>query len=444
MKEILEFFSFSDPNIRYVVLGSMLLAASSAIVGVFIVLKKKALIGDAVSHSVLPGVCAAFLFTGTKNIPLLIAGAFISGWLSIVLIDYITRNSKVKKDAAISIVLTVFFGLGVVMLTYIQHHGFSSQSGLEGFIFGNAAALIGSDVLVFSGIGLLLVLTVIAFFKEFALTAFDEPFAKTIGLPVGKLELLLTTLTVLAVVTGITAVGVVLMAAMLITPAAAARFWTDNLKKIVLISACFGAVSGLAGAFISYLAPSMPTGPWMVVSSSCIAFFSFFFAPKRGSVFRWWKKRQYSRKADEENILKAFFQLGERDAAVLADADDTLSSEYSSRQLNSRGMMNQSRFLSGLGRLKRKNRVDSNPDGRWRLTSSGKAESARIVRLHRLWELYLTKYMQMPAHKVHENAEMIEHVLNAQLEKELEQQLGFPEKDPHESHIPRLKEKSDD
>lgn len=444
MKDIVDFFSFSDPNIRYVVLGSMLLAASSAIVGVFIVLKKKALIGDAVSHSVLPGVCATFLFAGTKNIPLLICGAFLSGWLSIVLIDYITRHSKIKKDAAISIVLSVFFGLGIVMLTYIQHHGYSSQSGLEGFIFGNAAALIGSDVLVFSFIGVLLVLTIIAFFKEFALTAFDESFARTIGLPVARLELLLTTLTVLAVVTGITAVGVVLMAAMLITPAAAARFWSDNLKKVVVLAACFGAVSGLAGAFISYLAPSMPTGPWMVVSSSCIAFFSFFFAPKKGSVFRWWKKRQYRRRADEENILKAFYQLGEQEEDASADAETALSKEYSSGQLNSSGMMNPSRFSSGLSRLKRKSRVDSNSDGRWKLTASGKTESARIVRLHRLWELYLTKYMQMPAHKVHENAEMIEHVLNAQLEDELEQQLGFPEKDPHESRIPRLKDKNDD
>src|SRR5690554_3081480 len=155
MQAIIDFFSFSDPNIRYVVLGSMLLAASSAIVGVFIVLKKKALIGDAVSHSVLPGICAAFLFAGTKNISLMIVGAFISGWLAIVIIDYITNNSKIKKDAAISIILTVFFGLGVVMLTHIQHSGYASQSGLESFIFGNAAALIGNDVIVFSIIAII-------------------------------------------------------------------------------------------------------------------------------------------------------------------------------------------------------------------------------------------------------------------------------------------------
>lgn len=429
METIIEFFSFSDPNIRYVVLGSMLLAASCAIVGVFIVLKKKALIGDAISHSVLPGIAAAFLFSGNKNIPMMIIGAFISGWLAIVLIDYITRHSKIKKDAAISIVLTVFFGLGVVLLTHIQHSGYASQSGLESFIFGNAAALIGNDVIVFSVIAVVLVLTVIAFFKEFTLTAFDEPFATAIGLPVSRLELLLTTLTVLAVVTGITAVGVVLMAAMLITPAAAARFWSDDLKKIVVIAACFGAFSGLAGAFISYLAPAMPTGPWMVVVSSVIAFFSFFFAPKKGSVQRWWSKKQHIKTTEEENILKVFYQLGEN--------QDDFSGKYTLSELIGNKVLNRSKVTSSLRRLKWDG-LTGFENERWHLTKKGLKESARIVRLHRLWELYLTKYMQMPAHKVHENAEMIEHVLTPEIERELEIQLGYPERDPHESIIPRI------
>src|SRR5690606_20667540 len=307
-------------------------------------------------------------------------GAFISGWLSIVLIDYITRNSKVKKDAAISIVLTVFFGLGVVMLTYIQHHGFSSHSGLEGFIFGNAAALIGSDVLVFSGIGLLLVLTVVAFFKEFALTAFDEPYAVALGLPVGKLELLLTTLTVLAVVTGITAVGVVLMAAMLITPAAAARFWTNDLKKMMILSAIFGAASGLLGAYISFIAPSMPTGPWMVVVSSLIAFFSFFFAPEVGIISRSKMQKNRSKVILEENILKIFYQYGERNDFGLGI---TLSDLLEVRPMNAELLK------KALRKLMRKNLLIEKSDT-WHLSKEGISKGARVVKLHRLWELYLT------------------------------------------------------
>jgi len=428
MQAVLDFFSFADPNIRYVVIGSMLLAASSAIVGVFIVLKKKALIGDAISHSVLPGICAAFLFSGTKNIPMLIFGAFVSGWLGVIAIDYITRNTKLKKDAAISIILTCFFGLGIVMLTFIQHHGYSSQSGLEGFIFGNAAALIGADVFVFSIIAIILVLTIMAFFKEFTLTAFDEPFAKTIGLPVSRLELLLTTLTVLAVVTGITAVGVVLMAAMLITPAAAARFWSDDLRKIVILAAVFGAVSGLAGAFISYMAPAMPTGPWMVVSSSVIAFFSFFFAPEKGALRRWWRKRKHIHTINEENVLKIFYQLEESDIQT--------DNEYTLSQLSKVRAFSNKDLTSVLRRLERSGLTELDQQ-RWKLTPKGIKEAARIVRLHRLWELYLTNYMQMPAHKVHENAEMIEHIITPEIEKKLEIQLGFPERDPHQSIIPR-------
>lgn len=430
IQSILEFLSFSDPNIRYVVLGSMLLAASAAVVGVFIVLKKKALIGDAVSHSVLPGICFAFLFSGSKNISSLIIGAFISGWLSLILIDLIVNKSKIKKDAAISIVLTVMFGLGVVLLTYIQHHGSSSQTGLESFIFGNAAALIGTDVIVFSIIGLILVIAVLVFFKEFALISFNDAYAKTIGVPVSRLELLLSTLTVLAVVAGITAVGVVLMAAMLITPAAAARFWSDNLKKIVLIAAIFGALSGFFGAFISYLAPSMPTGPWMVIASTVIAFASFFFAPQKGYVFKLVQRKKSMLIADDQNVLKIFFQLGER--------IDDFSQGYDVNDLLAVRIIDQTRLRSAIKRLGRKKWLVEETNGKQKLSEEGYKQAAKVVRLHRLWELYLSRHAQIPSHQVHESAEMIEHILTPEMERELELQLGYPERDPHESIIPRI------
>lgn len=430
IQSILEFLSFSDPNIRFVVLGSMLLAASSAVVGVFIVLKKKALIGDAVSHSVLPGICVAFLFSGSKDLVSLVVGAFFSGWIALLLIDRIVKKSKIKKDAAISIVLTVMFGLGVVLLTYIQHHGSAAQSGLESFIFGNAAALIGTDVVVFSVIGLLVVLVVLAFFKEFALISFNDAYAKTIGVPVGRLELLLSTLTVLAVVAGITAVGVVLMAAMLITPAAAARFWSDNLKKIVLLAALFGALSGFFGALISYLAPSMPTGPWMVVSASAIAFISFFFAPRKGYVFKKMQRKRSMRIADDQNVLKIFYQLGER--------LDDFGRAYGEADLLGVRVIDQRRLRSAIRRLLRKNWLINQGANMQKLSDEGYKEAARIVRLHRLWELYLSRHAMMPSHQVHESAEMIEHILTPEMEKELELQLGYPERDPHESIIPRI------
>ena len=282
METLFEFFSFRDASVIAVVLGSILVTSSSAVVGTFTFLKKKALLGDAVAHAILPGICLAFILSGTKNPLILVVGAFITGWLSLVVIDYISIKTKLKEDTAIALVLSVFFGIGILMLTRIQHSGNAAQSGLDSFLFGNAAALIGSDLLVFATVSASLLFLIGLLFKEMKILAFDPEYAKVIGLPVKGLELVLTSLTVLAVVTGIQAVGVVLMAAMLITPAAAARFWTQDTFKLVVIAGFLGAFSGLAGAFVSYTAPSMPTGPWIVMIISIIALVSFFIAPKRG------------------------------------------------------------------------------------------------------------------------------------------------------------------
>jgi len=428
MQTLVDFFSFADPNVRYVVLGNMLLAASAAMVGAFTLLQKKALVGDAVSHAVLPGICAAFLFAGTKNITLMLAGAFLTGWLGLVTIDYIVAKSKIKKDAAIGLVLSVFFGAGMVMMTYIQQSGNAAQSGLDHFIFGKAATLVGADLLTFSILSAVLLIAVTVFFKAFTLVAFDRDYAVALGYPVRKLDLLLTSLTVLAVVTGITAVGVVLMAAMLVTPAAAARFWTDNIRRMIGIAVAFGAFAGLAGAYISYAAPAMPTGPWMVVVSSIIAFFSFFFAPGKGIIPRAYIQRKNRRIMAEENTLKMFYHAGERNTSFsgLRTADDLTATRVIDREV----------LTAALKRLVRRGLLTTQTNG-WRLTDAGYREAARVVRLHRLWELYLTRYMDIATDHVHEDAETIEHIITPELEQELEHQLGYPDKDPHNTHIPK-------
>src|SRR5690606_10691472 len=242
-----EFFSFADPNIRFVVIGSILLTASSAIVGSFTFLNKKSLIGDAIAHAVLPGICLGFILSGTKNPFFLIGGAFITGWISLVAVDFITARTRIKEDTAIGLVLSVFFGIGILMLTVIQKSGNASQSGLDHFLFGKAAALVGSDLYAFLIVAGILLAVVYIMFKEFSLLAFDKAYAHSIGYPVRTLELVLTSLIVLSVVIGIQAVGVVLMAAILITPAAAARFWTDKITVMVFLASAFGALSGLSG-----------------------------------------------------------------------------------------------------------------------------------------------------------------------------------------------------
>lgn len=427
MNELFRFIQFNEAGVLAVALGAVLLTASSAVVGTFTFLKKKALVGDAVAHAVLPGICLAFMLSGSKNPFYLIIGAFATGWLSLVIMDYINNHSKIKEDTSIALILSVFFGVGILLLTYIQHASYANQSGLDSFLFGKAAALTGQDLAIFSVVAIALLLTIILFFKELKLLAFDPDFAASIGLPIRRLELLLTTLTVLAVVTGIQAVGVVLMAAMLITPAAAARFWTNSVSKMTFLAAFFGAFSGLGGAYVSYIAPGMPTGPWMVMFISAIALVSFFFAPKRGILYRHYKQILYRQSITDENLLKEFFHLGE--------ADSKPFKARTKAQILEERYFPENVLVAGLKRLKREGYL-SKSEGGWKFTKAGHKKGKRMVKLHRLWELYLAEYMKIAPDHVHDDAEAMEHVITPEIEKELEAQLRFPKKDPHQSQIP--------
>jgi len=422
-----EFFSFTDPNIRYVVVGSILMTVCSAVVGCFTFLRKRALIGDAVAHSVLPGVCLSFLLTGEKNPFVLLVGAFVTGGLSIFLVEYIAARTKIKEDSAIGIVLSVFFGIGILLLTAIQHSGNANQSGLDSFLFGKAASILPEDLYSFGLVGIILLIGVFFFFKEFTLISFDRNFAEAIGLPVKILEFILTSITVLAVITGIQAVGVVLMAAMLITPAAAARYWTHNLSIMMLVAAIMGAVSGIFGAYISYLAPSMPTGPWIVMVISMIAIVSFTFAPVKGVFARLRKQIKNQKQITDENILKLFFQLGEK--------DQDFFTARSIASLLERRSMRKDLLKKGLTRLTDQGFLSKTKD-QWKFTDAGKVKGQRVARLHRLWELYLTKYLQLAPDHVHDDAETIEHIITPELEAKILEQLKYPEVDPHDTKIP--------
>lgn len=273
---------FSDPNTQWIVMGTMLLGLSSGVIGSFAYLRKQSLMGDALAHAALPGVCLAFMITGTKSVFAFLIGAVLAGILATASIGYITRNSRIKQDSALGIILTVFFGIGIVLLTQIQHSNSGNQSGLDKFLFGHAASMIQSDVYTIAGISVLLVAVSFLLFKEFKLLSFDPGFAKGIGLPTAILDQVIMLLIVTAVVIGIQAVGVVLMAALLITPAVAARYWTEKLHVMVLVAGLFGAISGLIGTLISTMANHLPTGPLIVLSATILFVVSVVFAPDRG------------------------------------------------------------------------------------------------------------------------------------------------------------------
>lgn len=421
-----EFFLLSEPNLVYVVLGTMLLAAGAGVVGCFTVLRKRALVSDAVAHSVLPGICVAFMLAQTKNTAVLMVGAVVAGWLSLLLTDAIVKHSKTKPDAAIGIVLSLFFGLGILLLTAIQQTGNAAQSGLDKYLFGKAASLTEQDVYIFGGVSLFLIAAVVVFYTPLKLFSFDPAYSQTRGLPTRFLDFLLSTLTVLAVSVGIQGVGVVLMASLLIAPCVAAGFFSTNLKTILVLAGFIAAAAAWLGCLISYLLPAMPTGPCIVVFLCFFVFFAVIFAPERGLLVKMLLAKKRHTKIICENILKSFYHLSEqKNSAVVAQSETMLLQKFSHTELK-----------LGLKTLQKKGLLNQQ-NHEYYLTEIGTIEAKRIARLHRLWEMYLYKKLHMPADHVHANAEELEHFITPELEAQLDQELNYPSNDPHNKPIPR-------
>ncbi|MBU5210168.1 metal ABC transporter permease [Heyndrickxia oleronia] len=301
---------FQDPNTQWILFGSVLLGISSGVIGCFAYLRKQSLMGDALSHAALPGVCLAFILTGTKSIFFFLIGAMIAGILATMSISFITRYSRIKQDSALGIILTVFFGIGIVLLTQIQHSASGNQSGLDKFLFGLAASMVHSDVYTMAGISLFLIGVSIVFFKEFKLLSFDPGFAKGIGLPTMILDQFIMLLLVIAVVIGIQAVGVVLMAALLITPAVSARYWTEKLHVMIILAGLFGGTSGLIGTIISTWANNLPTGPLIVLSATSIFVVSIVLAPSRGVLAKAMRQKRAKTEILNQQQLKQAIKDG--------------------------------------------------------------------------------------------------------------------------------------
>jgi manganese/zinc/iron transport system permease protein len=277
---------WENSTIRTVALGAGLLGVVSGALGVFAVLRKQSLVGDAVSHAALPGVVMAYILTGSRSPLLLVLGAGLVGWLGMLLVSQIARNTRVPFDSALGIVLSVFFGAGVVLLTWLQHRSGSGKAGLEQYLFGQAATMSTTDVRTIAVLGAVALVIVAVFWKELKLLSFDPAFAASQGWPTPFLDVLLTTLLVVATVIGLQCVGVVLMSALLVAPAAAARQWTDRLSVMTTLAALFGGISGIAGTLISDRFSPLPTGPTIVLCASLIVGVSLLLAPRRGLIWR--------------------------------------------------------------------------------------------------------------------------------------------------------------
>lgn len=356
-----------DYTLKIVLLGTGLLGAVSGALGAFAVLRKQSLLGDAISHASLPGVALVFLITGTKQAGLIVFGAFLAGWIGTLLVQVIIKNTVVKHDAALGIILSVFFGLGLVLLTYIQRLPTSSKSGLTSFLFGNASALLAEDIKVIAWLGILVLVVLMAFWKEFKLLSFDQGYGHSLGMPTGKIDILLTTCIVVSIVIGLQTVGVVLMSAMIIAPAAAARQWTDKLGVMVGLSALFGMVSGVCGSLLSGTISHLPTGPTIVLIVSTIVFISLLFAPNRGIVFGWIQDQSRRRNIRAKTMLANLLLFSE------SETDPFHPHELSALTAIGRGPATRA-----MKELKEKGLV-VNPEGdRWALTETGLVEAKKI------------------------------------------------------------------
>ncbi|MDX1326705.1 MAG: metal ABC transporter permease [Arenibacter sp.] len=291
-----EYFSlvFTDYTLRTITLGTAILGIVCGMLGSFAVLRKQSLLGDAISHAALPGIVIAFLVTGAKNSNMLLIGALVSGLVGTFWISGIVKKTHLKSDTALGLILSLFFGFGMLLLTFVQKMPNAQQAGLDKYLFGQAATLVESDVWLMAIVMGVSLLVLLLFWKEFKVQHFDPDYSKSLGFNTRFLDVIMTTLIVLAIVIGLQTVGVVLMSAMLLAPAAAARQWTNKLGIMIFLAAIFGALSGIFGTAISATSNNLSTGPLIVLVAAVFVVISFVFAPVRGLLFReirHWKNR---------------------------------------------------------------------------------------------------------------------------------------------------------
>ena len=292
----------SDHTFRTVCLGTALIGATAGAIGSFSYLRRQALIGDVVSHASLLGIVGAFAIsalvgeTGSKSFAVLIPGALIAGIAALLLTRAITERTRLKQDAALGVMLAVFFGTAILLLRVVQRSPhMTGHAGLEDYVFGLAAALTQADLMLISVLGMLAIAVMILVWGPLKLHTFDSAFAHSLGFSTKSVDTILVVLQVTAIVIGIHAVGVVLMIALLVTPAAAARQWARSLRGMVLLGAVFGALSGAAGSLLSAVVRRAPTGPMIVLVATAIFVVSLLFAPRRGILARYRARRRRQR-----------------------------------------------------------------------------------------------------------------------------------------------------
>ncbi|QDT09791.1 iron chelate uptake ABC transporter family permease subunit [Planctomycetes bacterium K23_9] len=421
--------SLQDYNTRVVLLGVSVLGAGAGLVGSFTLLRKRALMGDALSHASLPGIAMAFIIASAlgrdgKSLGYLLTGATVSGLLGVAAILWIRNKTRLKEDAALGIVLSVFFGAGIALLGIVQQMQYSSAAGLESFIYGKTASMGSNDAKLIIVASAIAIVVCLGLFKELKILCFDEAFAGSRGFPIVWLDIVLMSMVVLITIVGLQAVGLILMIALMVIPAAAARFWTHELWRMSVYSVVIGTVGCVLGAVLSAVFPNLPSGAMIVLVCSFFFFLSMMFGTARGVVIRTYRRRRLNRRIARQHLLRAMYEHLE---------PNTIGAGVKSSRFESKAAVTVSELLPmrswGWGRLLPTIRAAQEDellrftDDNVFFTRSGFVEAARLTRQHRLWEMYLIAYADVAPGLVDRGADDIEHVLGPEIVDQLEDLL---------------------
>lgn len=404
-------------------IASSIVGITCGVLGCFVILRKMALIGDALSHAILPGVVVGFMFFGHNPLAIFI-GAVFAGLLTSVVITWIQRNSITKDDASIGIVFTAMFALGIIGISWLTKKE-GVHLDMKDFLFGNVLGVSNTDLWLTGMIGLYVLISIILFFKYFFITTFDPLIALTMGISVAIIHYFLMFLLSLTIVASLQSVGVILVVAMLIIPSSTAYLLTNKLKYMLIISSSVGLVSATLGFIIAVVLEITP-GPTMTLLAAFFFVLALLFSPKRGFIIRLIQRVRKKYIADQQDILKLIDKLSNNGRIDL----DKLKYEFTAYssfllkfhllhlQYHQHLILNKQEIL---------------------LTASGKHEADTLVRAHRLWESYLVNKMNVPISHIHQAAEDMEHLLPKEFIDKLDKDLGFPTIDPHGSIIPTIK-----
>lgn len=406
------------------IVAAILLGIGGGLTGVFVVARRMALTGDMLSHAVLPGVVAGLLWSPDRNPLLVLAVAVGAGLAGTALMLALERTTRLKPDAALGISLSVFFAAGIAMISRWQ------PGGVQAYLFGQAAAISSTDLALLAGTTAVVVVLAILAFRVVVAASFDPRHARGLGLPVGWIDRIFFMVLAATTVVSMQAVGVVLVSALLITPAVAAARFTRRLAFQAVWASGIGVVGSLAGVWLSLQRGGLPTGPLMALSLVALFLFAALCGPRDGLAWRWIRRIGMRRRIAGENLLKSVWSV----------AGGQVGSAAGIAELAARLGVPLEEMATRVGRLVRAGEAEWSTAARSGvvLTPLGQRRASELVRKHRLWELYLTERASYAADHVHDEAERAEHWISEEHARRLEEVLRNPELDPHGRKIPRM------